>query len=77
MTAEEVVAQMFGLSPDDVQDETSPESVEDWDSLAHVNLVMELESQFGVALSTDDALAMTDVGAIKRVLTAHGVELGP
>ena len=32
-----------------------------------------LEERFGVALSTDDIMEMHNVGAIRRVLRAHGV----
>jgi acyl carrier protein len=73
MTPEAVVARVFGLPRAAVDDATSNTTVESWDSLNHVTLVLELESAFGVSFSAEETLAMTDVGAIKRVLAAHGV----
>ncbi len=72
MTPEEIVASVFNLDPAEVDDSTSQATVEAWDSVGHVTLVIELESAYGVALSAEDAVALTDVGAIKRVLERHG-----
>jgi acyl carrier protein len=74
MAPEAVVGKVFGLRPGDVHDGTSNRTVATWDSLGHVTLVLELEAAYGVALSTSDALEMTDVAAIKRVLQKRGVE---
>jgi len=72
MRPEEVVANVLGLSPDEIKDDTSNESTAEWDSLAHMNLVLELEAIYGVALSPDEALEMTDVAAVKRLLAERG-----
>jgi acyl carrier protein len=72
MQPEELVANVFGLSPGEVTDATSPDAVEEWDSLGHMNLVVEIEQVYGVALSTDDAMEITDVAALKRILAERG-----
>ena len=70
---EEVVADVFGLAVGQVADGTSPESVEEWDSVGHMNLVLQLESTYEISLSPDDALAITDVASLKRILDNHSV----
>lgn len=72
MRPEQLVAQVFGLLPDEINDATGPGTLEDWDSLGHLNLVLEIEQVYGVALSTDDALAISDVASMKRVLAERG-----
>jgi acyl carrier protein len=72
MKAEELLANVFGVAVHEVTDATSPEQIEEWDSLGHMNLVMEIERVYGIELSTDDALEITDVASLKRVLTARG-----
>ncbi len=72
MRPEQLVAQVFGLLPDEITDATGPGSLEDWDSLGHLNLVLEIEQVYGVALSTDDALAISDVASMKRILAERG-----
>ena len=63
---------MFGLQLSEVGDDSGPETVEDWDSLGHLNLVMEIEGIYGLELSTDDALEIVDVGSLKRILQERG-----
>ncbi|MYM85224.1 acyl carrier protein [Duganella sp. FT50W] len=45
----------------------------EWDSVAHMALVAELESVFDVMLDTDDILAMSSVAAARTILAKYGV----
>ena len=72
MTPEDVISKVFGVERRSVSDATSNTNLPEWDSLGHMTLVVELEATYAVALSPDDALAMTDVAAIKRVLASRG-----
>ena len=73
MSPEQLVAQVFGLHPSQVTDATSNENTAEWDSLGHVTLIMELESRYGVSFSTEEALTLTSVGALKRTLAEWGI----
>jgi len=68
-------AEVLGVTPETLSEESSPETISSWDSLGHLNLVMALEEEFGVSLSAEDALAMRDVGSIRRLLRHSGVEV--
>jgi acyl carrier protein len=70
---EAVVAEVFGVPRDQVRDETSNQTLPEWDSLGHITLVLELETRFGISLSVEEALTLTSVGAIKRALAERGV----
>ena len=74
MAPEAVVARVFGLPRSRVNDLTSNATVEGWDSLNHVTLILELENAFGVSFSAEETLTMTDVATIKQVLERHGAE---
>ena len=74
MTPEVVVAKVFGVEEAAISDSSSNQTLSAWDSLAHMNLILELESVFGVSLTQEDIIAATDVGTIKRVLAQHGVQ---
>ncbi|MBI5258743.1 MAG: acyl carrier protein [Burkholderiales bacterium] len=45
----------------------------EWDSLAHMALVAELENAFGLMLDTEDIIAMSSVAEIRRILGRQGV----
>jgi acyl carrier protein len=56
------------LTPD-----TSPETVEKWDSLGHIALVRSLEDSFDISLSMDEMMELQTVADIANVLRRHGV----
>lgn len=72
MTPEDVVSKVFGVERRAVTDATSNATLAEWDSLAHMTLVVELEATYGLSLSAEDALQLTSVADIKRVLQRHG-----
>jgi acyl carrier protein len=69
----DTIAAVFAISPDSIDDTTSPVAVPTWDSLGHLHLVMALEERFAVQLSARDTLEMRDVRRIREVLARHGI----
>lgn len=54
-------------------DALSPESMPQWDSLAHVKLMMGCEEEFGVKFTIEETVESTSVGKLKSVLALKGV----
>ena len=51
---------------------------EEWDSVAHMQLVAALEGMFGIMIDTDDVIAMSDYQQVRRILRDHhGIALAP
>jgi acyl carrier protein len=50
-----IMAQIFQIDAESIDDATSPDSVERWDSLKHMQLIMALEDEFGIEIA-DDAI---------------------
>ena len=50
-----------------VDETTTPADIEEWDSLAHINLLAAVESEFGVRFSADD---MAGIDSVASLLTA-------
>ena len=73
MRVEEVVARVFSLDPSEITDQSSKDTITEWDSMGHLSLITGLEEHFKVSLAIADAMAMTNVGQIKRVLKDYGV----
>lgn len=67
------ISSLLGVEASTLTDEASPETVGSWDSISHLNLVMGLESEFGVSLTPEEALEMKTVGLIRAILREHGV----
>jgi acyl carrier protein len=54
----------FGDAALNATEETDSESIEDWDSVSHIQLIFEIEEIFGVQFEADDIPQLTSVGAI-------------
>jgi acyl carrier protein len=71
----QTVAEVLGVTPDELSEESSPDTILSWDSLGHLNLVIALEEEFGIRLSAEDVLAMRSVHSIRRILHQSGAEV--
>ena len=56
-----------------LSDHLSPETLPEWDSLAHVKLMMGCEEEFGVKFSIEETVESTSVAKLKSVLASKGV----
>jgi acyl carrier protein len=63
----------FGIAADRVCDQLAYNSIKEWDSLAHMALVAEIESTFSIQLDTDEILGMGTFAKALEIVTAHGV----
>ena len=54
---------------------SSPDTIEQWDSLAAMRLVAAIEEEFSVQLSTSDILKMTTIENAGNTLREKGVDL--
>lgn len=70
---EELVSQVFGAEPGSIDASSSPESVEGWDSMGHLNLIAALEKRFNVSIDIGDAMEMVSVQRIREILVDYGV----
>ncbi len=70
-----ILSDVLEIDEDSINDETSPENVETWDSLNGLVLVTELESQFNIKFSMEEVTSVKCVGEIKKALEGHGVVL--
>lgn len=71
----QTVAEVLGVPFDSLSEESSPDFIPSWDSLNHLNLVMALESEFGVSLSAEDVLDMRNMVLIRTVLRGYGADV--
>jgi acyl carrier protein len=63
-----VMANVFNVAMADLNDNSSPEQIDTWDSLTHMNLMVALEEEFEVKFDDDHILQINDFGSICDVL---------
>lgn len=45
-----------------IEDATTAQDVPGWDSLTHINLIIEIEEEFGLKFTVDDIAGLKNVG---------------
>ena len=71
----DILAKVLLLDESKISDGMSRKSVEEWDSMAHLMLVSEIESAFEVTMDDDDIMGIQTVGDIKKTLTKLGINI--
>jgi len=69
----EIFDDVFGLERERFSTELGPEDVANWDSIGHMNMVMELEKVFGRQFEVDEIMEMSSPAKILEILKAKGI----
>ena len=72
MDTEQKLRQLFALQfrvdPGTIHADTSPRTLGVWDSMRHVELILEVEDQFGVAFEAVEVFGLDSFANILRLL---------
>tara|TARA_B100001971_G_C17645297_1_gene265365 strand:+ start:194 stop:430 length:237 start_codon:yes stop_codon:yes gene_type:complete len=64
-----IMAKVFEVSEKEINEESSTDTIEKWDSLTHVNLIMFLEQEFAVTFETEEIIDMVSFKLISLTLS--------
>ena len=78
MTREEVLATLNEVFQDvfddesiTVNEETTADDIEDWDSLEHINLIAAVEQEFGMKFTMGQVVTMKNVGEMADIIMSQ------
>lgn len=78
MTNEEklrgIFAEALGIDSNQVTEDLAYNTIPEWDSIAHMALIAEIDDQFDTMLDTDDVLDMSTFAKAKEILVKYDVE---
>jgi len=63
-----IVSDLLRIPADQISAASSPENIEAWDSVQHLNLVLALEEKFSLQLSPEEIDEMKTVGDIAHLV---------
>jgi acyl carrier protein len=72
---DQLVVELFDEDAAAMGDDTPFAGVPGWDSLKHVELIVALESGFGIDLNTQEIERLTCKHAAREILTARQVDV--
>ena len=70
-----IISKMMDVPESEINDQSSPENIESWDSFNGLALVDELENHFNVKFTTSEIVDVKNVSDIKRCLKNYNVDL--
>jgi|TARA_B100001013_G_C24433315_1_gene372654 acyl carrier protein len=71
----EIISKVFDVNISDINDQSSPETVERWDSFHGLALIDSLEIEYDVKFSISEITDVKNIADIKRHLKNHGIEI--
>jgi len=69
----EAFSSTIGLSHDADWTSVNYGTTNGWDSMAHMQLVTEIEMRFNIMLSTDEVIGLSSFDKAKQIVAAHGI----
>ncbi len=67
------LATVFNVPVDIIGEDSSMDTLSQWDSVKHLNLVLAVEDAFNISLTEEQSLEILSFPLIKVVLAEHGV----
>ena len=64
-----IMSAVFEIPEEKIKDDSSTDTIESWDSLKHLKLIVALEEEFNVLFTDDDIIELTNMKHIFRVLS--------
>jgi len=69
-----IISRVFNIDISLVNNNSSPKTIDSWDSMNMYVLINEVETEFGIKFSLDEILEIQNVQNIENLLVKHGCE---
>ena len=69
----DIISKVFNVNLDRINDDSSPENLEEWDSFNFYVLLDEIENEFDVKFDLDETLEIKKIGDIKKLFVKYGI----
>lgn len=65
----------LGVSEKELNDKLVYQSVQNWDSVGHMSLIAEIETEFDIMMDTDDIIDLSSYEKGKEILKKYNIEI--
>lgn len=70
-----IISEVLEVPLDQITDDLAYGELENWDSIAHMEMVGRFEEELDVSLDIEEITDMENIGKIKEILRNHGLDL--
>jgi acyl carrier protein len=64
----EVIGIVFSSDGNSLNDDDTPETIPNWDSITHIIVLSSLEEEFGITFSDEEMTNINTIGEIRRTV---------
>ena len=68
-----IVSEVFNIEPEKINNDSSPDNIEMWDSLGQLALVLAIEQEYKITLEIQEIFLIMNVGDIYKILKRRGI----
>jgi acyl carrier protein len=68
-----IMSQVFDTPVESINKVSSPDTIDNWDSVNHINLVLALEQAFGVSFESEEIIEIMSFELILVILKDKGI----
>lgn len=65
-----VMSAVFEMNPGDILDSDTSSTIESWDSLNHMNLIVALEEEFNIRFEDEEIVELTSFVKIEELISS-------
>ena len=70
-----ILSQVLNVPIEQINNESSPDTITEWDSLKHMNLVLTIEQEFDIQFTEEQIIEMLNVALIVETLKDHRIDI--
>jgi acyl carrier protein len=70
----QILANVFETEIENINNDTSQDTLDNWDSIHHLNLILALEEAYNIQLSDEEVVQLLSFQLIKIILEEKGVQ---
>lgn len=63
-----ILAETFSIRESVLSESTEMTDIESWDSLTHMEMIANLESELNIEFTADEIMEMTNVGKLEKIV---------
>ena len=63
-----IISAVFEIPEEQIKDHSSPDTIESWDSLKHMNLIIALEGELNIEFTDDEIFEMMNYALIESII---------
>ncbi len=67
-----IMSATFGVPVESIDDASGPTTIEGWDSMNHLHLIVAVEAEYGVSFAPEEALEFTSLAMLRDAIVRLG-----